>query len=195
MKKLNEMTTAELKKVAKDLGIKGYSKMKHNEIVEAINETNVDLEEFYANKAETTESTETTETAETVEKKPKTTYLGEIPEDWPKKKVNAWKKHYREFFAEGGETVEEVTEEMEAWSPEYDAAANKPKTTKRTFEYNGKTQSLHAWAKELGITPQTLYGRIVIKGMTVEEAIETPISKGRKKKDDANAETETGETE
>ena len=188
MKKLNEMTTAELKKVAKDLGIKGYSKMKHNEIATAINETGVDLDEFYANQPEASETTEK------VEKKLKTTYLGEIPEDWSKKKVNAWKKHYREFFAEGGETVEEVTEEMEAWSPEYDAEADKPKSTKRTFEYNGKTQSLHAWAKELGITPQTLYGRIVIKGMTVEQAIETPIHKGRKKKDDVNAETETPET-
>lgn len=195
MKKLNEMTSKELKKVAKDLGIKGYSSMKYNELFEAINNTSVDLEEFYGTN-ETTDDVETTETVETKKTK-KNTYLGEIPEDWPKKKVTAWKKHYREFFADGGETVEEVTEEMNVWSSEYDTEANKPKeskTTKRTFEYNGKTQSLHAWAKELGITPQTLYGRIVIKGMSVEEAIETPISKGRKKKDDVNAETETAET-
>lgn len=46
------------------------------------------------------------------------------------------------------------------------------KNAKRMLEYNGKTQSLTAWAKELGIRHQTLYNRIVMKGMDVAEAFE-----------------------
>lgn len=51
------------------------------------------------------------------------------------------------------------------------------KNQKRLLEYNGKIQTLTAWAKELGIRHQTLYNRIVIKGMDVAEAFEMSIKK------------------
>lgn len=51
------------------------------------------------------------------------------------------------------------------------------KNKKRLLEYNGKTQTLTAWAKELGIRHQTLYNRIVMKGMDVTEAFEMSIKK------------------
>lgn len=60
-----------------------------------------------------------------------------------------------------------------------DEPAEKPqrKNKKRLLEYNGKTQTLTAWAKELGIRHQTLYNRIVMKGMDVAEAFEMPVKK------------------
>lgn len=51
------------------------------------------------------------------------------------------------------------------------------KNNKRMLEYNGKTQTLNAWAKELGIRHQTLYNRIVMKGMDVTEAFEKGVKK------------------
>lgn len=46
------------------------------------------------------------------------------------------------------------------------------------IEYNGKSQNICAWAKELGISANTLYARIYHSGWSVEEAFTTP-SKGR----------------
>lgn len=55
------------------------------------------------------------------------------------------------------------------------------KNQKRLIEYKGKTQTLTAWAKELGIRHQTLYNRIVMKGMDPVEAFEKPLKKGASK--------------
>ena len=60
--------------------------------------------------------------------------------------------------SENTEVVSEVSE------------TKKRKNQKRMLEYNGKTQTLTAWAKELGIRHQTLYNRIVMKGWDVEKA-------------------------
>lgn len=38
------------------------------------------------------------------------------------------------------------------------------------IEYNGKSQNICAWAKELGKNPNTLYGRIYNLGWSVEDA-------------------------
>lgn len=46
------------------------------------------------------------------------------------------------------------------------------------IEYDGRSQNICAWAKELGISANTLYARIYHSGWTVEEAFTTP-SKGR----------------
>lgn len=40
--------------------------------------------------------------------------------------------------------------------------------------YNGKEQNICAWGKELGISPNTLYGRIYKMGWTIEKAFTTP---------------------
>ena len=40
--------------------------------------------------------------------------------------------------------------------------------------FNGKEQNICTWGKELGISPNTLYGRIYKMGWTVEKAFTTP---------------------
>ena len=42
------------------------------------------------------------------------------------------------------------------------------------LEFNGKSQNICAWAKELGISANTLYGRIYKMGWSVEKAFTTP---------------------
>lgn len=49
----------------------------------------------------------------------------------------------------------------------------------KLIEWNGKSQNLDAWAKELGFTRQTLYARLYIQNWEVEKAFTTP---GRKAK-------------
>lgn len=43
--------------------------------------------------------------------------------------------------------------------------------------YNGKTQSMSAWAEELGVSREALKDRISKLGWSVEKAFETPINK------------------
>lgn len=50
------------------------------------------------------------------------------------------------------------------------------------LEFNGKSQNICAWAKELGISANTLYGRIYKMGWSVEKAFTTPAGSARKNK-------------
>lgn len=79
-------------------------------------------------------------------------------------------------------TLNEEENVPEAKSDDQEHAHKKNK--KRLIEYKGKTQTLTAWAKELGIRHQTLYNRIVMKGWDIELAFETPLKKGGKNHDD-----------
>ncbi len=45
------------------------------------------------------------------------------------------------------------------------------------LEYNGEAKNICAWAKELGISANTLYGRIYRMGWSIEKAFETPSRK------------------
>lgn len=58
--------------------------------------------------------------------------------------------------------------------------------------FNGKTQSIKAWADEIGIARPALYDRINRHGWSVEEALTIPKG-GRRKK--AEAETEAAPAE
>lgn len=59
-----------------------------------------------------------------------------------------------------------------------DQEGHKP-TPKRgaLIEFDGKAQNICAWGKELGISPNTLYGRIYKMGWSVERAFTTPSRK------------------
>lgn len=49
----------------------------------------------------------------------------------------------------------------------------------KQIEFGGKSMNLNEWAKELGMTRQTLYARLYIQNWDVEKAFTTP---GRKAK-------------
>lgn len=59
----------------------------------------------------------------------------------------------------------------------------KPKKGKDLIEYNGKTQNLSQWAKELGMPGQTLFARLYMSHWTVEKAFTTPVKKRNKKEE------------
>lgn len=57
------------------------------------------------------------------------------------------------------------------------------KKGKDLIEYNGKTQNLSQWAKELGMPGQTLFARLYMSHWTVEKAFTTPVKKRNKKEE------------
>lgn len=59
------------------------------------------------------------------------------------------------------------------WSTPKQNSVNKRNTKLLTF--NGKTQSQHEWAEELGVTDKIIYDRINNSGWTVERALSTPV--------------------
>lgn len=69
---------------------------------------------------------------------------------------------------------EETKEWVEKHTESKDAAATPAKKRGALIEYNGKSQNICAWAKELGVSANTLYGRIYHMGWTVERAFTTP---------------------
>ena len=83
------------------------------------------------------------------------------------------------------ETVEETNvnilaeKENESETTLDDQEKPKKNNHKRLIEYNGEVKTLTAWAKELGIRHQTLYNRIVMKGMDPIEALEMPLKKSK----------------
>lgn len=49
------------------------------------------------------------------------------------------------------------------------------KRNNRNITYNGRTQTLNQWAKELGMIPKTLQGRLDKSGWSIEKALTTPV--------------------
>lgn len=69
---------------------------------------------------------------------------------------------------------EETKEWVEKHIESKDVVAAPTKKRGALIEYNGKSQNICAWAKELGVSANTLYGRIYHMGWTVERAFTTP---------------------
>lgn len=153
MEALKTMKVNELKAIAKEKNIKGWWDMKKVELIDAIEAL---AEELIAKEPIVKEVVEEVEVPETVAET-----ISEAPE---------------EVEAEDNVDVK-VDEENVSESTEEAHRKNK----KRLIEYNGETKTLTAWAKDLGIRHQTLYNRIVMKGMDPAEAFEMPLKKGKKK--------------
>lgn len=109
--------------------------------------------------------------------------LGKIMKGWSAEKKEAYDTHLYEDFVDTSD-LDIVAEDAAAWSEEYDKAhAPKeeepdltrfaPREPKRgqLIEYNGKSQNICAWAKELGISPNTLYGRLYKLRWPIEKAL------------------------
>lgn len=82
------------------------------------------------------------------------------------------------------EEILEKAAKMAAKAAEAKSAPKKERKAKRetkTFEFNGKVQTLKEWSEELGIAESTLYGRIYYRNFTVEEAFTSKRNaKGKK---------------
>lgn len=52
----------------------------------------------------------------------------------------------------------------------------------RLLTHKGRTQTLTAWAEEIGLVPSTLQYRLKQGGMTVDQALSTPRRAGRRPK-------------
>lgn len=89
------------------------------------------------------------------------------------------KKHYApEDVAGDGTPLAEVGKEIEEQAKQKAAEVKKPERKRGALiPYNGKSQNICAWAKELGVSANTLYSRIYILGWDVEKAF---THKGKK---------------
>lgn len=89
------------------------------------------------------------------------------------------KKHYvSEDVASDGTPLAEVGKEIAEQAKQKAAEVKKPERKRGALiEYNGKSQNICAWAKELGVSANTLYSRIYILGWDVEKAF---THKGKK---------------
>ena len=152
MMELKNMKVAELKEMARGMHISGWWVMKKDQLIEAI-ENNRQTEEPVA-EVETVVEEVVAEEPQVIAEEP----VAEAD-------VNTQTEE------ESAPEVKEVAQDDEP-----DEKVQR-KNKKRLLDYNGKTQTLNAWAKELGIRHQTLYNRIVMKGMDVAEAFEMPIKK------------------
>lgn len=71
------------------------------------------------------------------------------------------------------ECIENGWEKNCRWATRYQQAENRK--TSRFLCYNGRTQCISAWARELKISSGTIRARLDIYGWTVEKALGTPI--------------------
>jgi len=69
----------------------------------------------------------------------------------------------------------EQTEPVKPAKPAKKTPATRKSKKVKELTYNGKTQSIKAWAEELNLPYPTLYDRINRNGWSVEEAIEIPL--------------------
>lgn len=79
--------------------------------------------------------------------------------------------------------VEQELQRIEAETPVKDtSSAKKVSLGINELTFNGKTQSIKAWAEELGLQRPALYDRINRHGWSVEEALTIPAGGRRKTK-------------
>lgn len=189
MKDLREMTSKELKEIAKEMKISNWWNLKKAVLIEKIEEVqNMTDEEKQA----------------VVDQKAKEdAALNEYQKDWRKYTKRFNPIEFMEKFRSGEITLDdnEETEELEEVMPEeklpktsneekedQSEETPEPKTEEKPIEkpkpkrgalieFDGKSQNICAWGKELGISANTLYGRIYKMGWSVERAFTTPSRK------------------
>lgn len=181
MKNLREMTSKELKEIAKEMKISNWWNLKKAVLIEKIEEIQ--------------NMTDEEKQAAADQKAKEDAALNEYQKNWRKytKRFNPieFMEKFRsgEIVLDGEESVEEVKEEqsepIEEVQPEETQApkaeeepVEKPKPKRGALiEFDGRSQNICAWGEELGISANTLYGRIYKMGWSVERAFTTPSRK------------------
>ena len=187
MKNLNEMKASELKELAKELKISNWWNLKKEVLIQKIEEAQ--------------NMTDEEKQAIADQKAKEDAAIAEYTKNWKKytKRYNVseflmkWKSG--EIVLESEEPIAEVVEEtevveeqpantlVETPAPEKPIAViidnEEPLKPKRgaLIEFDGKAQNICAWGEELGISPNTLYGRIYKMGWSIEKAFTTPARK------------------
>lgn len=103
--------------------------------------------------------------------------IGEKMKKWSDEKITELRKYFDESCVG---SIDKLTETIDAWSAQYDEEHGIKKTANEghapspkrgaLIEYNGKSQNICAWGEELGISANTLYGRLYKLGWSVEKA-------------------------
>ena len=196
MKDLREMTSKELKEMAKEMKISNWWNLKKEVLIAKIDEIqNMSDEE---------------KQAIADQKAKEDAALKEYTKNWQKYTKRYNPIEFMQKFRSGEiilagdepETVEEpveapveqsenekhdnIQDEEENSSEDEseaqdDAAVEQPLKPKRgaLIEFNGKAKNICAWGEELGISPNTLYGRIYKMNWSVERAFTTPARKSK----------------
>lgn len=201
---MENKSTKELKVIAKELGVKGWWELKKVDLIKAIEEAQAKTSEeqqaeaeqkareYAAMKAydkdwrkytkrynpvefiEKFRAGEITIEEETVEK------VKEKPKRKNRKKADLTEKEVK-YAKHDQESIEEIVGQDSLEDQEKDSKKVEKKPRGRQgnlIEFEGRSMNLNAWAKELGISSRTLFGRINNLGWSIEKAFTTP---GRKK--------------
>ena len=150
MTNLNEMKTKELKEMAKELKVANWWNLKKADLI-------TEIAFAIADREEAGEDVDVAALAAAETEEPKVEEKPEVKEE-------------PEFVPMPGiEKLADLKAKYEQPTPKRGAL----------IEFDGKAQNICAWGKELGISPNTLYGRIYKMGWTVEKAFTTPARKAK----------------
>ena len=181
MKNLEKMTSKELKVIAKELKVPTWWNLNKAALIDGIKRA----------QAKTDAETQQDAAQKAAEYKAMAAY----DKDWKKYTDTYNPLEFIEKFRAGEITIEDEEPANEkpkrrnrktsATKVEDSKTEETPATTEQLapkrgalIEFDGRSQNICAWADELGISPNTLYGRLYKMGWTIERAFTTP---GRKK--------------
>lgn len=225
MKDLKEMTSKELKEIAKGMKISNWWNLKKAVLIEKIEEIQsmtdeekqaiadqkakedaalneyqknwrkytkrfnpIEFMEKFRSGKITLDNGEEIEEIEETEKPMWKKYINSDVSDEEVKALNNYDKYWNDFdqvydpesYLNSLRNKEEKEDQPEE-TPEPKAeekSVEKPKPKRGALiEFNGKSQNICKWGEELGISPNTLYGRIYKMNWSVERAFTTPSRK------------------
>lgn len=195
MKNLNEMTSKELKEMTKEMKISNWWNLKKEVLITKIEEVqNMSDEEKQAiadQKArEDAAIKEYTKNWQKYTKRHNPIEFiekfrsGEIVLEGEEPGTEELTTEEKAYIENDIETLDEVVKETqpeetpEPKTEEKSAEQLKPKRG-ALIEFNGKAQNICAWGEELGISANTLYGRIYKMNWSIERAFTTPARKSK----------------
>lgn len=178
MKDLREMTSKELKEMAKNMRISNWWNLKKEVLIRKIEEAQNTTDE---------------------EKEKEDAALAFYDKNWRHIDARYNPSEFLEKWKAGKVTIDDIVEDqpepsedvdhvntqdeeenssMDESEVQDDVPVEQPKPKRGALiEFNGKSQNICKWGEELGISPNTLYGRIYKMNWSVERAFTTPSRK------------------